>query len=222
MNCSASSPTAGGFLLTSVHSEQSGDTQRSKNMRKVLASFILTFVLGACTPNLLVPETTPSTVTIPAQTEIPTLVPTVDTTYGGCGYQWAYQDLPELTTQLDYAVKEFAPDSRAHATAFGENCLGADGQVLKFLAMETDFYVFISVEVLNDYQSFGDWIAQVMQVVTGFPPALIIGPKPGFVAFRFEKSESEFVALRVPIQQYKDTALNKSGEELFRMFYTTP
>lgn len=194
-------------------------------MRPILSALLLlTLVLGACTASRPVTETvsTPHGRTIPPPTEIPTLVSTVDTTYGGCGYQWAYADVPDLTEQFDAAVKESIPNSRAHATAFGENCRGADGQVLKFIAMETDFYVFITVAVLDDYETFGNWIAQVMQIVIALPTEILMGPKPGFVAFRFEKSVDEFVAVSVPIQPYRETAIGINGEELFRMFYTQP
>jgi hypothetical protein len=119
-------------------------------------------------------------------------------------------------------VKELIPNSNSHATAFGENCLGNDGQVLKFLAMETDFYVLVSVDSIDDYETFGNWIAQVMQVVNAVPSDLIAGPKPGFVSFRFEKSVSEAIGAIVPIQEYNESANGKTGEELFRMFYTAP
>ena len=99
--------------------------------------------------------------------------------------------------------------------------MGNDGQALKFLAMETDFYVMVSVESVDDYETFGNWIAQVMQVVNALPSDLIVGPKPGFVAFRFEKSPSEGIGVNVPIQQYNESANGKTGKELFRMFYQT-
>ena len=198
---------------------------RLNNMKTIrIALLVLTLILGACTLNLPVTETvsTRPGATIPPPTEIPTLVPTVDTTYGGCGYQWAYADVPDVTAQFDAAVKELIPNSGAHATAFGENCRGADGQVLKFIAMETDFYVFITVDVLDEYETFGNWIAQVMQIVIALPAEMLMGPKPGFVAFRFEKSVDEYVVLSVPIQPYRETAIGITGEELFRMFYTQP
>ena len=139
-----------------------------------------------------------------------------------CGYQWAYEDIPELTAQFDFAIKSLIPNSTSHTTAFGENCVGSDGQVIKFLPMETDFYVIASVDTLDNYETFGNWLAQVLQVVNGFPPELIVGPKPGFVEFRFEKSPSESIGLRLPIQQYNETENGKTGEELFRLFYAEP
>jgi len=208
---------------------------------------LLTFVLGACSPGISSPETvTPhdSTLTpIPQihtnttlESPIPKIIltvstpnigqppdgdfPTPSTSQQECGYQWAYKDLPELTEQFDQAVKTLSSNSNSHATAFGENCIAPDGQVVKFLAMETDFYVSLSVADLNDHEAFGNWIAQVMQVVNSFPPDMLAGPNPGFVEFRFEKSTSESIGVRVPIRQYNETVNGKTGEELFRMFYT--
>lgn len=148
--------------------------------------------------------------------------PTPSTSQQDCGFTWAYHDLPELTAEFDASVKTVNPSASAHATAFGEDCVGNDGQLVRFAAMETDFYVTLPVTDLNDYEAFGDWIAQVMQIVNVFPPDMLAGPKPGFVEFRFEKTASEGLSLRVPIEQYNATTNGITGEELFRMFYTTP
>lgn len=160
-------------------------------------------------PNGEYPSPTISTPDVPSQTE-------------NCGYQWAYQDLPELSAQFDQAIKDLYPKSTSSAHAFGENCIGMEGQVIKFLPMETDFYVILNVSDLSDHEAFGNWIAQVMQVVNSYPPDLLAGPNPGFVEFAFEKSSSESLGFRVPIRQYNETANGKTGEELFRMFHTEP
>ena len=148
--------------------------------------------------------------------------PTPPISQQDCGYQWAYNDLPELTEQFDQTVKTLNPNSTSHATAFGENCIAPDGQVVKFLAMETDFYIILPVTDLSNYESFGNWVAQVMQVVNSYPPDMLAGVNPGFVEFRFEKGISENIGVRVLIRQYNETANGKTGEELFRMFYTEP
>ena len=184
------------------------------------ALLLLTLILGACSPSpsLLSTETAPAP-TISLATEPATLTPVGDI---NCGYQWAYQDLPEVSAQFDQAVKDLIPNSNSHATAFGENCIGADNQVVTFLAMETDFYVIAPVGTLEDHQSFGNWAAGVMQVVNNLPTEMLAGPMPGFVEFRFEKDTSESLILRIPIQQYRETAEGKIGEELFDLFYTKP
>jgi hypothetical protein len=202
-----------------------------------------TLILFACTPGILVPQPSPtpiiffgvtdatgeSSFPFTATVETPNIDPsptddlsTPPASQQDCAFIWAYHDLPELTTQFDTSIKALSPNASAHATAFGEDCIALDGQVIRFAAMETDFYVTLPVTDLNDYESFGDWITQVMQVVNVLPPDMLAGPNPGFVEFRFEKTESESIGFRVPIQQYNTTATGITGEELLRMFYTAP
>jgi len=201
---------------------------------------LLSLVLGACTTSIPTPQTLPAptateTVTTPSSPKIITTVrtphidPGPDGEFPGttevpsttqCGYQWAYQDLPELSMQFDQAIKAIIPNSTSHATAFGENCVTADGQIVRFAAMETDFYVIAAVDSLEDRAIFGNWIAEVMQTINNFSHDQLAGPNPGFVAYRFEKSGAEFINIRVSIQQYNETANGKTGEELFQMFYT--
>jgi hypothetical protein len=138
-----------------------------------------------------------------------------------CTYQWAYKDIPELSKQLQEEIKTLNPEAAAWTTAFGEDCVYADGHA-EFAAMETDIYVHLPVATLTDYESLGNWISQAMKVVEQLPSDLILGPQAGFVEFKFIKSDSEFLFVRVSIQQYRETANNKTGEELFRTFYTEP
>jgi hypothetical protein len=174
-------------------------------------------ISGPTGPKIIVTIGTPN-IGQPPDGEFPT--PAVS--QQDCGFTWAYHDLPELTAEFDSSIKALDPDASSHATAFGEDCVGNDGQIVRFAAMETDFYVTLPVTDLNDYETFGNWITQVMQVVNSFSPEMLAGPNPGFVEFRFEKSISESIGLRVPIQQYNATANEKTGEELFRMFHTEP
>jgi len=148
--------------------------------------------------------------------------PTPSTSQQDCGFSWAYHDLPELTETLDTSIKALNSNAMARATAFGEDCIGEGGIVVRFGAMETDFYVILSVSDLTDYESFGNWITQVMEVVNMLPPDMLAGPNSGFVEFRFEKTQSESIGFRVPIQSYNTTANGITGEELFHMFYTSP
>ena len=129
--------------------------------------------------------------------------------------------MPELNGPFETAIKALDPDAKAWATAFGEDCVYADGHAT-FSAMETDFYIHLPVADLSDFESFGDWIVQAMSIVEGLSHDLIEGPKPGFVEFWFLKSEGEHVIARVPIQKYREEAAGRSGEELFRLFYANP
>lgn len=186
-------------------------------MKTKFTLLLLTLILGACSAYTPTPQALP--VQISTEASPP---PTEGISSTQCGYQWATQELPDLTAQFDAMVQTLIPNSTSRATAYGENCIGNDGQIVRFLAMETDFYILATVETLDDYETFGNWIYDVMQVVDGFPPEDLAGPQPGFVEFRFEKSVSEGITFRVPIQGYDETAGGKTGEELFRLFYTSP
>lgn len=162
---------------------------------------------------------TPPLTDSPTTTEevLPTDTPAVQ----GCAYSWAYHDAPELTQTLDIKIKEINPDAIATVTQFGEDCLKTDGNVT-FGVMETDFTVRLPVDDLTKEEELGNWVAQVMQVVIAIPREEIPGPNYGFVEFWFEKNETEHIAFRVPIQEYLATAQDKSGAELFQMFYAPP
>jgi hypothetical protein len=205
-----------------------------------LSLLFLTLILCACSTSIITPQTLPTqtatrTPQPKASTKIVTEIgtPHIDQGPNGnlteispssieCGYQWAYEELPDLTSRFNQAVKEFIPNSTSRAAAFGENCVSSSGNVISFLALETDFYVVASVESLDDYETFGNWIVQVMQVVGEFPPYIIAGPKSGFVEFQIEKSMTESIGFRVQISGYTDTANGITGEDLFRLFYTEP
>jgi hypothetical protein len=97
-----------------------------------------------------------------------------------------------------------------------------DGQIVNFLTTETDFYVLVAVQSLDDYDMFGNRIAAVMQVVGNQPDDAIPGSMPGFVEFQFKKSSLESFGVQVPIQQYKEVSQGKTGKGLFDLFYTKP
>ncbi len=156
----------------------------------------------------------PITFTVEIQvTETDTPAPS----FQGCAYTWAYYGAPELTATLDAAIKELDPAASAVATQFGEDCVSADGTVT-FGVMETDFTVRLPVDDLTKEDEFGNWMAQVLQIVTQIPREEIPGPNYGFVEFWFEKNESEQIVFRVPIQEYLNNAQGMSGAELFQMF----
>jgi len=206
--------------------------------RSSLALLFLTFSLWACSTNIS-PTGTDSAPPLQINTALSTTksAPAVSTphidqppngneatvtpTYEGCGYQWASKELPDLTFQLDGLIKLFDSGAKARATAFGEDCVYADGHTT-FGAMETDFYISKPTSNLTDYEALGTWILNIMQLIVVLPKDMLAGPNPGFVEFAFIKNDPERIIVRVPIQKYKTEATGKSGEELFKMFYTSP
>jgi hypothetical protein len=180
-------------------------------MKKIIILLGL-LVLSACSFSLR------SFTSLLTQTITPTPSVTITPTYEGCYYVWAHQSLPEVTEKLDDAIRVLQPTASANADAFGENCVYADGHST-FGAMETDFYVYFSIESRSDEDAMGDWIAQVMRVIdqlTGVPGG------PGFVEFSFQDNDPSPLIVRVPVYQYKSKAQGMTGAKLFRLFYTTP
>jgi hypothetical protein len=139
---------------------------------------------------------------------------------GTCYYVWATKDAPDLTTKLDANIKVLNETAIASVTYYGEDCIYQDG-TSTFGAMETDFKIRLPVDDLTKHEEFGNWISQTMQVVTQIPREEIQG-NWGYVEFRFEKSESENIVLRVPIQFYVEEIKDKTGLELFNYFYIQP
>lgn len=193
-------------------------------MKKSIPYIVLATLIGAgvLARNLLSAPSQPTSIadsasmTVPAATEI-SITAEAD---GQCGYMWATHNADELSAMIDEEIRTIDPATSGNASYYGEDCVYADGHST-FSAMETDFYVRIPVDDLKNEEAFGDWISQVMKIVIAFPSEQIQG-NYGFVEFWFEKSESEHVIVRVPIQEYMDGTHGITGAALFRMFYVVP
>jgi hypothetical protein len=113
--------------------------------------------------------------------------------YAGCAYQWAYEDLPKLSSDFQQSIQGLQAEAQASAFAFGENCVYANVSAT-FTAMETDFNVTLQVTDLANDAELGEWIVKVMQVIENIPQDQIVGPRPGRVSVTFEVSnEQKFV-----------------------------
>ena len=148
-------------------------------------------------------------------TTVETDTPSQDYGSGECAFMWANKPLPELSKQFDQALKSVQPEAEGYAQAYGENCVTGEGEVVSFHVMETDFYITLKVESLDDHQILGEWIEKVIGVLADFPVDETPGPQPGYVGITFETSED---SLRLWVTQTEvESALEsgKRGEELF-------
>ena len=174
------------------------------------SSVVLLILLSACnfpgTEQTIVPETAPAK---------PTETPAQDVPYTECGFVWAREPLAELSKEFDAALKAVQPQASGYAEAYGENCLNNQGEVVRFVAMETDFYVTLRVRDLEDKQILGESIEQVLAAVSEFPIEQTPGPQPGYVGITFEAPDDK---LRMWFTQLEaQAAIDKGlqGEELF-------
>jgi len=132
-----------------------------------------------------------------------------------CGYQWAYQDLPELSKSFERSMQALQAEAKATAYIFGENCILSDGSIGSFLPRETDFNVTLQVGDLNDESDLGSWVGKVMETITAIPPEQIVGPLPGRVFLIF-RSGSDQKALNFGIDQYLNLPSKLSDAEIFQ------
>ena len=148
---------------------------------------ILTLLVAAGTGIFALAQNTLSPVKSPPAglSELP---PTTEASAPGqCYYNWAYEELPDISAEFQTAVQTVIPEAEAHATAFGENCTYENGSAT-FSAMETDFYVVIPVGDLPDKEMLGTLIEKTLPLLEGFVSPRVPGPKEGFVEFTFKVS----------------------------------
>ncbi len=169
-------------------------------IRKFSFGLICLLVLTACNLPLnflpVEPTATRTKTAAPAPPPTETPTPTVPA-YQPCAYTWAYKDLPDITSELQAAIQHILPEAEAHATAFGEDCVAQDGSAT-FGAMETDFYIRVPIEDLNDDNALGSIVEQVLPIIDEFPRPRVPGPMDGFVEFTFFIGNEQRV-IRVPI-----------------------
>lgn len=186
-----------------------GNRFNPKMKTSSLALLSLMLMLGACS----VPLTPTSQSTLATATV--TTTPTLPSSYGGCGYQWAYQDLPELSVEFQGAIQSLQPDAQASTFAFGEDCVHKDGTTRTFIPMETDFNITLHVSDLSNEANLGEWIVKVMQVVKNIPQDKIVGPRPGRISITFQTdSEQKFVNFY--IDQYQSLPAGISNAEIYQ------
>jgi hypothetical protein len=174
----------------------------------------LILLLSACSLPLTPTSTPPP---IPATV---TATATLPSPYGGCGYQWAYQDLPELSAEFQQTIQGLQPEAQAKAFAFGEDCVHADGTTKTFIPMETDFNITLQVSDLSDENALGEWIVKIMQVVENIPPDQIVGPRPGRVSIIFQASTDQ-KDVNFYINQYQDLPSGLSNAEIYQALLTS-
>ena len=180
-------------------------------------------ILCACSAGVpaspVLPSTTEAPLPLPT-TAVPDSNPegqvtTIPPSSQNCGYQWAQQDLPELSSRFQQSVQALQPGAQANAFAFGENCVLADGSIAGFSAMETDFNITLQVSDLTNESELGEWIVKVMQVIQNIPPDQIAGPRPGRVSFTFQSSSDQKI-VNFYIDRFQALPSGLSNAEIFQ------
>ena len=158
----------------------------------------------------------PSETTVEAGVQ-QTVEPTQDYESTDCGFMWASNPLPELSGDFDKALKQVQPQASGYAEAYGENCIDNEGNVVRFLTMETDFHITLKVNDLEDKQVLGKLIEQVLAVVATYPPEETPGPQPGYVGITFEAPTDK---IRLWFTQTDGESAIKNGLQGAELFNT--
>lgn len=150
-----------------------------------------------------------------------TAAPISTSTVEPCAFVEATQNLPDVTAQVDQAIKELQPDASGRAEASGENCVYASSGQSSFSAMETDIYFTVRVNDLNDDHELGTWIINAMKIVGALPADSLAGPQAGFVEFTFTTTDEQRI-LRVPIGQYNELPANVLPADVIPTLFPNP
>jgi hypothetical protein len=170
-----------------------------------------TLVLSACSTGGLSPQTVAPSITA-ASSALPTTA--IPANPQECGYQWAYEDLPELSSNFQHSIQALQPEASANAFAFGENCIRTDGSIT-FLAKETDFNITLQVDDLANESDLGGWSVKVMQVIENVPQEQIVGSQSGLVTIMFQ-SDSDQDVINFNINQYQALPSDLSNAEIYQ------
>jgi hypothetical protein len=176
-------------------------------------------------PHTVVPATTTQessdspTLETPSTDQPPEIATTVvPSNPQECAYQWAYHDLPQLSSNFLQSIQTIQSDAQANAFAFGENCVHADGSAT-FLPMETDFNITLQVSDLSNESDLSEWIVKVMQIIEQIPADQIVGPRPGRVSITFQSSGGQN-AVNFYIDKYRALPIGLSSEEIYKALQT--
>ncbi len=190
--------------------------------KSLLLSLLLALLLAACAPAA---SATSRAIEEPEQP--PANAPALETPppeeTPPCAFVWARRELPELSAQLEEALQGLdVPRLTARAVAYGEDCLDEDGNPVYFATRQTDFYVMLEVESLQDEARLGDLLERVLTALGRFPTDQTPGPNPGYVSITFQAA-GEARQLRFAITQ-AEQALREGlrGADLLRALHPTP
>jgi len=208
---------------------------------------LLTIILSACSQTVVPTKTISSVIESPSKTvsttpfpsqiatlatnptstlvyldqsiiDIPIATPTFDEHCTG-----AYPtEIYPLSWAVDDAIKTLDLNAEGWAEGVVQSCANNDGKTYATV-FGMWFYIEKPTSDINDYEAFGLWIADVINLLDTIPrDENIIDAESTTIYFRFYKGATELLDVPVPIKQYLTEADGKSGAELFLMFYTKP
>lgn len=113
-----------------------------------------------------------------------------------CAFIWASQSLPEESRQIEQLLNQAGiEDVRVVVEAFGENCVTAKGQIVRFAVMQTDIRLFINVQSLSDQTELGNLTRNLLKIITAIPITDLPGSQPGYIGIQFISEQEQVLNL---------------------------
>ncbi len=130
----------------------------------------------------------------------PAQPPPTPTPYARCSWQWANENLPDLSADVQTTLDNAQIATlTVRAYAFGENCIDSQTNTVSyFAAMETDFQIVLPVADLADHDALGTLTADLLRVLNTFTPDTTPGPQPGRYELTFQAGD-DALGVMVPV-----------------------
>lgn len=109
----------------------------------------------------------------------------------------------------------------ARAEGYGENCVAADGSIVSFAAMETDFYVTLAVTGLSDEAALGQYLEKIVVIIKQVPSDQT-GPNPGYIGVTFKAGEQLQNLWFTQVQAAAAQAQGLTGADLYKALSSKP
>jgi hypothetical protein len=147
-------------------------------MKRILVIFLPILLLACNLPIFIAPQSSPAIKTDTPAAENP------------CAFVEGRKTLADVSERLNGKLKDAGvPIESARAEAYGENCIAADGHVVRFAARETDFYVILTVTNLADDAALGELLEKILTTLDQFPVDQTPGPNPGYIGITYKAGE---------------------------------
>jgi hypothetical protein len=195
---------------TIIHIRHSVELTKGMKMYRFFILMSILVLLGACNlPGMDVNPTMQLT-TLPEITITPSL------NYEQCGWVWATQSLPDLSSKVQTAfLAAGLTNHTVLAEAYGENCISQNNKIQSFAAMETDFHISAQVEDLTDTDHLGYLLEQFLIILDDFPPGTTPGSQAGYIGVHFSNGAEDLNLWFSVIDGETSRALGLQGSDLF-------
>lgn len=113
-----------------------------------------------------------------------------------CAYMWASQPLPQLSQEIENLLSQAGlKEIQVNAEAYGENCITENGEIVRFIALQTDIRLIVPVQNLSDPMEMGNIARQLLGVILEIPLSDLPGMQPGYIGIQFYNNEEDVLNL---------------------------